>query len=154
MPFQAVPFLVWFDEYCRRSQEKILLYIQELFEFYWLTFQVFLHCSGIPFLFFYVCLAQSDQCLLSRASFLSHFVITLFQILLYASLMLCQHVIGQSLSPASSRNVSTKSWGTIIQLSCTILLTKKIYCKYSQGQKKVLFHCLYLVAEGVYVIKI
>ena len=46
-----------------------------------LLFQV-LHCSEIPSLFFYVYLAQSDQCLLSRAdaSFCLHFASNLFQI--------------------------------------------------------------------------
>ena len=57
----------------------------------------------------------------------------------FASLMFCQHVIGQSLSPASFLNLSIKSCRSIILLSCTFLLTNKIYCEYSQGLYKFLF---------------
>ena len=59
----------------------------------------------------------------------------------FASLMFCQHVIGLSLNPASLLDISIKSCRTIIQLSCTILLTNKIYCDYSQGLVTFLFLC-------------
>ena len=59
----------------------------------------------------------------------------------FASLMFCQHVIGQSLSPASFLCLSIKSYRTIIWLSCTFLLTNKIYSEYSQGLEKFLFVC-------------
>ena len=57
----------------------------------------------------------------------------------FASLMFCQHVTGQSLSPASFLNLSIKSCRTIIYLSCTVLLTNKIHFEYSQGLEKFLF---------------
>ena len=59
----------------------------------------------------------------------------------FASLMFCQHVIGQSLSQASFSNINIKSSRTIILLSWTFLLTNKIYCVYSQGLEKFLFLC-------------
>ena len=59
----------------------------------------------------------------------------------FTSLMFCEPVIGQSLTPPSFLNLSIKSCRTIIWLSCTFLLTNKIYCEYFQGLNKFFFLC-------------
>ena len=106
-----------------------------------LLFQVVVHFPGIRYLFFFMCVSLS-QTSVYRPEQMSLFV-SFCQHLVpeFASLMFCQHVIGQSLSPASFLNLSIKSCRTIIQLSCTVLLTNKIYFQYSQELEKFLFIC-------------
>ena len=105
-----------------------------------LPFQVVLHCSGIPCLFFYVYLAQSGQCLLSKAD--ASFCL----ILPVPCSRFCQFDILSAYHWSVTQtslflNFSIKSCRTMIQLFCTFLLTNKIYCEYSQGLEKFLFLC-------------
>ena len=103
---------------------------------------------GYHICFFFMCVSLSQTSVYRPeqmplfVSFCQHLVPD------FASLMFCQHVIGQSLSPASFLNLSIKNCRTIIYLTCIFLLTNKIYCEYSEGLEKLLF-----LATILYVVK-
>ena len=117
---------------CRRSQEEILIVNLGVI-------QIVLAYFLVVFVFLCVLLSQTSVYCPEQMpiffSFWQHLVSD------FASLMFCQHVIGQSLSPASFLNLTIKNCETIIWLSCTSLLTNKIYCGYFQWLDKFLLLC-------------
>ena len=98
-----------------------------------LLFQVILHCSRMPSLFFLMCVSLSQTSVCCAQQMLLFVSFCQRPVPDFASLMLCQHVIGQSLSPASFLNLGIKTCRTIMQLSCTFLVTNK--------NEKFLFLC-------------
>ena len=111
---------------CRRSHEKILIVnlgvIQIVFFYFFRLFlQVYHLCLFMCVLLCQISVYSPEQMPLF-VSFCQHLVLDPF----FANLMFCQHVIRQSLSPASFLSLSIKRCRTINRLFCTFLLKKCI----------------------------
>ena len=133
---------------CRKSQQKISIVNLGVIYIAMAYFSRLLCISlGYHICFFYVCLAQSDQCISSRAdvSFCLILPAPCSRFCQFDVLSTCHWSVTQ---PSLLFKSQYKNCRTIIQLTCTFLLTNKIYCEYSEGLEKLLF-----LATILYVVK-